>query len=288
MVWDGTFAPDAFLVKVKYAPPTDQGRRKVAHSFTAPLQYQGELQELGCDRPTPFGARAAVVGMNDITGILPALPLDQAADAIPGPILDILARAGVDRPFIRITGSRAIGLQSDGSDWDLVVPVAEAGLVRLRETLFDAAQRNELTIPPASGTWRLLDRLFPGGAQAIVAERRFIDTVQSGGASVALIFVPLETSGPLLEPGWQPAGRGLFHGTVTAAGRAAYKRAEYVLETAGVGPIRVSCYHKAANLIRRGDVLSIRGWLLRRDQELRLIQLLSVPDNIVWMEVIRH
>ncbi len=73
-----------------------------------------------------------------------------------------------------------------------------------------------------------------------------------------------------------------MHGTVVEATHAPYKRAFFMLRTQSLGDIEVVCYHKAANLLMAGDKVSLRGWMLRDGRVLRLVQMLSVPDNIVW------
>lgn len=283
LVWDAHFQPGKSLTKVKYAPPANGARRKVAHSFTAPLQYMKELHDLGWDRPTRAGGRAALVERADVAGVLPSLPLEQIGERVPGPLLDLLIDAGLSLASIRVTGSRALGLQRPSSDWDLVIAVDPQRLSAVRGALFAAVDRRDLTIPPSSGTWKLLDRIFPGGREAILCGRRFVDTVQSGSAAVALIFVPDEKSSPCLDDAWQLAGRGLLHGVVRTADRVAFKRAEYWLVTEENGLVPVTCFHKTANLLSRGDVISVRGWCVQQGEVLRLIQVLPEPDGIVWI-----
>lgn len=281
LVWDAVFRPGLALTKVKYAPPGPAGRRKLPHSFTDPLRYQQELHALGWDRDTGVGGRAAVVGPDDMLSVLPALPL-AALPPVPGPVLTVLARAGVDPSSVRVTGSRAVGLQHAGSDRDLVVPADGPTVGRARTALLDAVGRGELAVPPASGNWRLLDRLFPGGRDAILRGRRYLDTVQSGGVSVALLFTG--AGGLCLDAGWRPAGRAALTGTVRDAAAAGLKRAGYVVDDERSGEVRVVCYHKSANLLRAGDVVTARGWLVRRGEDRLLVQLLPQPDGIAWLE----
>jgi hypothetical protein len=133
----------------------------------------------------------------------------------------------------------------------------------------------------------LLDRIFPGGREAALRGRRFTDTLLSGGASVALMFVPPQPQEVCVGPDWLAAGRTTLHGKVVDAANAAYKRAEYELLDED-GLVRVTCYHKTANLLRSGDVISACGWLVRRGEERRLIQILPQPDRILWWEVASH
>jgi hypothetical protein len=129
----------------------------------------------------------------------------------------------------------------------------------------------------------LLDRLFPGGREAALRARRFADTLLSGGASVALIFVPPQPAEVCVGPDWQAAGRAALHGKVIDAANAAYKRAEYDLQDDD-GLVRVTCYHKTANLLRAGDVLSAGGWLLCQNESRHLLQMLLQPERILWWE----
>lgn len=282
MVWDGEFEPGGTLVKLKYAP-SDGGLRKVAHSFTEPLRYQKELHDLGWSRSARCGIPALVTHASEFSGVFRALQLGKEIDEPPGPLMSLLSDSGVDITAIRVAGSRAIGLQRAGSDWDLVVPVELSRLPSIRHTLVSAIEQGILSIPPQSGTWKLLDRIFPGGREALLESRRYADTLLSGGASVALIFVPPQSMGVCIDPGWIASGRTVLHGNVLQA-RADYKRAEYDLQDAE-GVISVTCYHKAANLLRAGDRISVSGWLLRRGAERRLIQLLPEPDRILWWDV---
>jgi len=283
LVWDGEFEPASTLVKLKYTS-AEGGLRKMAHSFTESPSYQRELHDLGWSRPTQCGVRTAVVGAADVTAVFKAQRLGADVGEPPGPLMGILRDAGVDIAAVRVTGSRAIGLQHAGSDWDLVVPVEVVRLTAIREALAAAVEQGTLSVPPLSGTWKLLDRIFPGGREAVLRDRRFADSLLSGGASIALIFVPPEPQNICVGPDWAPAGRAVLHGVVRHASSAAYKRAEYDLDDAG-GPVRVTCYHKTANLLRAGDVISVCGSLVRRGGERRLIQLLPQPDRILWWEV---
>lgn len=284
MVWDGKFEPGGSLVKLKYAP-ADGGLRKLAHSFTEPLRYQKELHDLGWIRQARCGARAAVIEASDVSTVFKGLQLGVDCGEPPGPLMDILCDVGVDKSAIRVSGSRAIGLQHAGSDWDLVVPIEENRVPIIRERLAAAVEKGTLAVPPLSGTWKLLDRIFPGGREAALLGRRFADTLLSGGASVTLMFVPPQPSRVCVDSDWLASGRAVLHGKVLQASRTAYKRAEYELKDAE-GTIRVTCYHKAANLLRKGDVISVGGWLLRREDERRLIQFLPQPDRIVWWETV--
>ncbi|MBA2226676.1 MAG: hypothetical protein WHU94_07265 [Thermogemmata sp.] len=283
LVWDGAFEPDRALVKVKYIP-TDGKLRKVPHSLAEPLQYQKEMHDFGQIRRARCGVGGAFVGEADITAVFKMLPLGGALGEPPGPLVNLLRDAGVDVSAVRVTGSRAIGLQRANSDWDLVVPLEVEPLSIVRDALATAVERGVLTVPPRSGTWKLLDRVFPGGREALLRSRRFVDTLLSGEVSIALIFVPPQSPDVCVGLDWQGVGRTLLYGQVVDAAKAVYKRAEYHLQDEE-GLVRVTCYHKLANLLRSGDVISASGWLFRRGMERRLIQILPYPDRIIWWRV---
>ncbi|MCS7021142.1 MAG: hypothetical protein NZ703_05300 [Gemmataceae bacterium] len=282
IVWDERFESEGILVKLKYAPQSDGKLRKLPHAFTQPLLYQKELYDIGWLRVQEGRLPAAVISPGQITAVFATLPLDSDKGEPPGPLMELLAEAGVPRSAIRVTGSRALGLQQSHSDWDLLVSVEISTLKQVRERLARAIAEGRLAIPPQSGTWKLLDRIFPGGRQALLHQRRFVDTVSSGGVSVALWFTPPSPPATYcVEPDWTLAGRAVVYGTVTYAEQAPYKRAEYIVHD-HQGSVRVTCYHKAANLLRAGDVVSVSGWLLRRDNLRHLIQILPIPDRILW------
>lgn len=282
MVWDGRFDGVLSLAKLKYSSPIDGIRKKIAHSFTEPLKYQAELSELGWARSTCLGTAACVIRCEDISERLPSLALDQIPKSVPGPLLDLLWQAGVCASSVRVTGSRALDLQHQGSDWDLVVSASPEQIRDVRTTLGEAIARGQLQIPSTSGTWKLLDRLFPGGTNALLAEQRFIDTVRSGDTSVALIFTQHEQLKQLLNESWEPRGRVALYGTVIDDTFVAYKRSVYLLQTLSHGLVEVVCYHKAANVLRSGDTVSVRGWMIQNEQSIRLIQMQPSQDNIVW------
>jgi hypothetical protein len=151
----------------------------------------------------------------------------------------------------------------------------------LREILFEALAAGELAIPTQSGTWKLLDQWFPGGRNALLTDRRFLDTFECQGTRVALLLVPPLPPAPLLTPDWQSLGRVLCQGQVVESARAGDKRAEDTL-AAPAGPVEVVCYHKGANLLRTGDQVALAGWGLQRGKQRRILQILPVPDGITW------
>jgi cytidine deaminase len=283
IVWDGQFEPGRALVKLKYAP-SESGLRKLSHSFTEPLFYQKELHDLGWNRAAKCGILASVVDGSEISTVLRTLQLGNDVGEPPGLLMQVLRDAGVEITAIRVTGSRALGLHRPHSDWDLVIP-AEFNLIpKIRDALAKAIERGVLGIPPQSGTWKLVDQIFPGGHQAALRSRRFVDTVLSDVVSVALMFVPPQPQEDCVGLDWKVVGRKAVFGKVVDADRAAYKRAQYDIQDED-GIVHVTCFHKAANLLRTGDIISACGWLLRRGDERRLIQILPQPDRILWWHV---
>jgi cytidine deaminase/predicted nucleotidyltransferase len=282
MVWDGRFEGLSSLAKLKYTSPINGSRKKIAHSFTEPLKYQAELHELGWARATRLGAAACVIRTEDILERLPSLALHEIQESVPDRLLELLSHADVCESSVRVTGSRAVDLQHQGSDWDLVVSVSPAQIQQIRMIFGESVRKGQLQIPSTSGTWKFLDRLFPGGRNALLSERRFIETVRFGETSVALIFTSHEPLKELLDDSWQPCGRSALHGTVIDDTQVAYKRSVYLLETQSHGMVEVVCFHKAANVLRIGDTISTRGWMLQNENSTRLVQMQPSQDNIVW------
>lgn len=282
MVWDEAFDDSSLFVKVKYVNEQSGGYRKVAHSFSTPLQYHAELQALGVSRPTQAGFEAPVYGRGELQGVLPAPPADAPDLEFPGELCSLLELVGIDMRGVRVTGSRGIGLEQDGSDWDLIVPIQHNSAPTIRNQLARQMQAGRITIPESSGSWRALGRIFPGGISQIVESRRFLETFRLDDVLVALIFVPNEDVTPLVTSTSRPIGRACLHGTVVDAGRAIFKRAEYRLQAQEYGEVRVVCYYKLANLLQAGDRVAVRGWLMEQDGGMILIQTSPIPDNIVW------
>lgn len=283
VVFDPQFEPDTALVKIKYAPPTKDGRRKVSNSFTEAIRYEGELYEMGWTRRTRLGAKAAFVGASDIKERLPSQPLDALDETLPNSLLRLFHMVGIALSDIKVTGSRAIGLHHARSDWDIVVTISPDQIECLRDAFAKAVSIGKLEIPNTSGTWHLLDRLLPKGRAAIIDERRFLETIRVEGCSVAMILVPPDPPTILLDDSWESLGRMQFHGIVVSAEQAAYKRAIYTLDIGEGTPLEVVSYSKAAHLLKTGDRIAVRGWGMHRDQVRRLVQIQPFRDNIVWL-----
>lgn len=282
LVWDPNFENDTALVKIKYTP-SKGGLRKVSHAFSQPHLYMKELTDLGWNRQAKCGIQTAFVRHSEISGVFKKLNLNSKETKPPGPIIRILNENGIPNERIQISGSRALGIQKENSDWDLVVSVEPGHLPSVREALAKSIEEEKLGIPPYSGTWNLIEKIFIGGRKAALLERRFSETFTSGDISVAIIFVPLQQKELSINDGWLFCKRELFHGKIVSASRAPYKQAEYVLSVDDE-LVPVTCYHKSANLLKEGDIVSVCGWLLRRGDEKRLVQILPQPDRILWWQ----
>ena len=286
LVWHPEIQPGLHLVKLKYAT-RGNGLEKLPHSFSEPLHYLSREHDSGWRSPAWYGGRAVLTSAGDIRTVHRAPSLAELGIMPPSAILEIIVSAGVDAAKVRVTGSRALGIQMAGSDWDLVVPVTKGVPGPLREAMARAVRDGALGIPAASGTWQVAAAFFPGGVEGLVRGGRFVGTFDSGGKSCALMLDGSPASLPG-DPGqgWIPLGRGAIHGTVVEAEQAILKRARFDLVDDDGETFRVLSYHKLANMVRPGDRVSCRGWMVRDPSpggRLGLVQLLRQPDGIEWM-----
>ena len=281
MVWDDLFLPDRMLVKIKYGPEMESGRAKIQASFSSPRDYQRRIYDLGLSRYLKLGGGVAIP-RKDIVGIIPAPALPDSEKTIPTIIRDALVEAGISDSSVRVTGSRSIGLQTEKSDWDLIVPASKESITRFRSELFRGYVRGAIEIPTRSGTWKIMDRIFPGGCQGIIDGQRFIDTISIDGTSFSFIFVPEQRHNVLLEKDWKNIGHDAMHGVVTDISQSGFKRAVYVLKDDLGTSVRINCYHKLANLLQVGDIVSVRGSWVCLGGERQMVQLYREPDSIVW------
>ncbi|MCA9107814.1 MAG: hypothetical protein KDA83_20555 [Planctomycetales bacterium] len=280
MVWDAKHRPNEALIKVKYSP-CDQRHVKLPHSFTQPLVYQSALTRLRFPTFDFHGSRVAlqqtaphVQGFGTV-----ALPEDIHESA--AKLWDEFDRSGIEIANVRITGSRALGINQATSDWDLIVPASTEQIARLRLNLGASVERGDLSIPDHSGTWKRLERVFPGGRSAAVAQRRYADTLVTNGQTLALIFVPTSVEPPSIPAETTPIGRQAFFGRVVEASASAFKRARFTVDCGGE-LVSVTSYHKTANLLREGDVVSVSGCVMNAAPETKVVQYYSQPDSIIW------
>lgn len=278
MVWDPHPWPGQVAVKLKHRPAPEGSWHKLPHAFSEPMDYARCICGFEGMIPAPCGAPNVCVPCGVITTRFPARPVG----LLPPVFGRCLQEAGIPASAVRVTGSRATGMSVEGSDHDLVVRCSVGQAQHLRGLLAQALRSGALTVPPQSGTWRVLDRLFPGGRAAIVEGGRFAETFQEGDVRVALMLC---FDGPCrVVHGTEvsPIGHDAVAGEVVCSERAAFKRAEFTLRLAEGGTCRVVSYHKAANLVCTGDFVAARGWMVREGDELLMIQFYRHLDNIVW------
>jgi len=287
MVWAPEVQPGVHLVKLKYVP-REKGLEKLPHSFSEPLQYLSREHDSGWRRPAWYGGRAVLASDADITRVHRAPAISGLEAGPPQAVLGMLQAAGVDTARVKVTGSRALGIQTARSDWDLLVPIMTGMADQVREAMASAVRAGILGIPATSGTWRVAGAFFPGGVEGLVSAGRFVGTCLSGDTSCALMLsMDPENRDQGPTHGWIPLGRGAIHGTVVEAEKAVLKQARFDLVDGEGETFRVLSYHKLANLVRPGDRVSCRGWLVRSPVPggpRGLVQLLRQPDGIEWME----
>jgi cytidine deaminase len=281
LVWDAKWDTSrGILVKLKYEKQPG-GWRKFAHSFSEPFAYQGEVQRSGVGRSGPFG-QAVVVLPSDIDAVCPCIP---AGNALPEDIVELFAEAGIARDNIRITGSRALGLQQENSDYDLVIAATTEEIRAFQALVGSALAKGRLTMPVHSGTLRLFGQIYPGGLDAVLSEGRYAGTFQSDGCRVSILYVPkVPVENFLIAPESHPLDRLTVTGTVGPDDEVYYKRSRFPLQIAGGRHVMVYAYLKTANLLRAGDVVSLSGWGLQTDDRIDMLLLSGHRDRILWMQ----
>jgi hypothetical protein len=158
---------------------------------------------------------------------------------------------------------------------------------RFRDAAKLMLDRGEAAIPRESGTWRLFGRIFPGGMDRVIGEKRFFESLELADQKVSILFIQKDGESVLYDPDeWEPAGRRTLCGVVAGALGAPFKRAGFSLVTPFHDTIEVVSYCKLAYLVKPADHLSLGGWLLNsktRKNVQRLVQILPGYDPIVWM-----
>jgi cytidine deaminase len=283
IVWESAFQPDEMLVKMKYLKTPSGEWLKLPHSLTQPFDYMDALQKAGFARPAGFGPSACLLKPSDITGFA-ASGIEGKAKP-PETFVEFLTEAKIDISRLRYTASRALGLEQEGSDFDILLETNAEDVLRFRKTARIWLESGRAAIPKESGTWRLFDKIFPGGARRIIDEERFFESLEFGGQKVSVIFTREDTSLIYDEEEWDPAGWHTLSGVITDAHDAPFKRARFSLTTDFKKPVTVVSYYKLANLVKPGDRLSLGGWLLNNKKNSavqRLVQILPKYDPLVW------
>jgi cytidine deaminase len=278
LVWDLAPWPGQILVKFKYQRGGD-GWHKLAHAFTAPLDYERQL--FGLQKHwthAPCGAAVACLTPGQIQRRFPAL----SVTSLPPVFQACLTCAAIPNDAVRISGSSATGMGLPGSDMDLVLRVTPDQALALRHEISLALNRGTLGLPLKSGSWRLLERVFPSGGAGILSQGRWVGTFKEGSTTVSLMLAPADESGWIHDDDAVPQGHTAVTGVVRAAERTLFKRAEFSLALADGSELPVISYHKAANLIRSGDFISARGWLMLSARQPCLLQFHQHRDNLCW------
>ena len=278
IVWDGNPWPGAVLVKLKYRPDGAGTWRKYSHAFTEPYAYERELLASMQNPFAPCGATIASVPPLSIEEVFPMQPVEELSDEI----LTCLAEADLQAENLHRSGSRAIGLADGGSDHDWVLRADHTQASSFVHAVSSRLRAGRFATPSQSGTLALLGRIFPGGYAKILAESRYAGTFGFWHASHSIMMVPTAPAFPLHGENPVIHGHAVVSGRVICANDTHYKRAGFRLKLDDGNECRVQCYHKAANLVREGDRLAARGWLMEEAGGNLLLQFHAHRDNLVW------
>lgn len=282
MVWDAAPWPGHHLVKVKYRRKPDGWWEKLPHAHSQPYDYERALAELPIDSVAPCGARVATIPAGSPACPFRAQPLPLTD--LPGVVGGLVAEAGLSHSVF-LGGSRALGLDLPTSDHDLIIRGSPESIRRLHSLLAENMRAGRIGVPPGSGTWRTLDRIYPGGMPAIIRDGRFAQTLSCEGRNLSLMFTTDTVCVPLHGNKASPLGHRTLAGTVATDAGVLNKRAAFSLHAPGLTSreVAVRSFHKAANLVRTGDRLALRGWLVEEDGALSLLQFHPHRDNLVWL-----
>ena len=278
LVWDSLPWRGFMLVKLKYRLTGAGEWVKFPHAFSQPCEYERELIRLNNLCSAPCGANVACVRPGEIEEIYPTL----TATDLPSIFITCLQQAGVEQSAVRISGSRSTRMCEPDSDFDLVVRADPVHAAALRSHLTAALLEGKLIIPQSSGTWRVLAALYPGGRAGILANGAFAETFEEAGRIIALMILPIEPTTEVHGDTARFMGLATFSGQVQESSRSCFKRSGFTIACPDAGLIEVTSYHKAANLVREGDHVALRGWLVEDQHRKILLQFHPHRENIVW------
>ena len=285
MVWDEKFSPNVTLVKLKYFCDNEKCI-KIPHSFTESIRYESYLHENKMAISSDFGMKAAFVKKNDSFILNVAKNLSK--NDLPTYFFKFLEDTGIDVGKITCSGSRSLQMQGKDSDWDLIVPANPEQIIAFRKSCRDAIALGKITVPETSATWGVLSQIFKLKPKDIIEQQRFSETLNFEGHNVVFIFIPLNGyEGYVFDNDWVSGGRGMVGGTVISSDLAPYKRSIFTIKSFSGKDVEVVSYHKTANLVKVGDIISLTGWTLHSKKSLgksRLVQMHYSTDKIVWME----
>lgn len=286
LVWDEAFAPAVALAKIKYAERPDGLWDKLPHAFTEAAAYRRELADLRRAAPGLPGLATvpANVGEKSKVRFRNPVPLPRAEAELFG--RELFAPAGIDAGAgVLLTGSRALGMDRPGSDWDLVVQASPEAVAALHARVAELVAAGKAAVPEESGSVRLLRTSFPGGVDRLLAEGRWADTFALSGRRVSLLFVTAGNPGPAFPAMPRPAGRECVCGRIEDASGAPFKRSESLLRAENGRLLRLLCYHKLGNLLKAGDRVVASGLICRGSGGVPDTLLLAnlFTDKLVWL-----
>lgn len=280
IVWDPNPWPSGVLGKIKYVTTGDGGFRKLAHAFSQAFYYEQELQRVENWKRPLCGSTTASLHREDVTQLFPAQPY-----VVESPIFSACLEESGLSGQVFLGGSRALGLEAENSDHDLIIRGRLDQLQNLRSMLSKRIQEGLIRPSPGSNTWRILSSIFPAGREGIVEEGRFAETFMEGEFRYSLMLSE-EGDLPLIhDDEAEPMGHRAVAGRVVSADRSLLKRAQFTIAPFEDETKRweVICFHKTANMIREGDKVAARGWLVVKEGKPLLLQFHTWNDNIVWI-----
>ncbi|MDR0392321.1 MAG: hypothetical protein LBH59_10475 [Planctomycetaceae bacterium] len=281
LVWDSHFDLNRVFVKVKYHR-TKNGWVKIPHAFTQSFAYIHYLDQLGLKAPDGFDLPVILVAKDEINGIC---HLAISLDELPPLFGKLCIAAGIDTNQLYYTGSRPVGLQTEKSDYDIVVPATAEQIRIFRKNVKKYLLSGSIAIPANSETWKMLDKTFSGGQERIFEEDRFAETFEIDGNKISLMFVPNEPQEIVFDTEqWVCEGRRVLSGTVIEDKQVPLKRSSFTLRSDLGDNWNVIVYYKLGNLVKTGDNISLSGLALRHKKENKLHLMLFTPavDTIVW------
>ncbi|MFH0822652.1 MAG: nucleotidyltransferase domain-containing protein, partial [Pseudomonadota bacterium] len=187
--------------------------------------------------------------------------------------VELLRENHIDLARVSLTGSLAVGLGTEESDFDIVIQADPVTVHRLRSAITVAILDGRLSMPEGSATWMELASTGKS-ADALVKEGRFAETFTVPGtkpARCSIIYVRDLCEEVCFRLPPEVQGVRSVEGGVQDASEANYKRARYSVVRWDDGSVlQVECRHKWAGLLRAGDRVRVTGVICGADQPLML------------------
>ncbi len=228
LVWDPSWRPGELLVKLKYRREGG-GWVKFSHSYTQPERYIREVQALRLPLAMVPVPGAIVASYQGVEGIYPALPV---GTLLPEWLRACLDQAEIPETCVRVTGSRAIALNTEGSDLDVVIATTSSQVNCLRKQFATLLQEGKINCPAESESAQRIARLFPGGIRSLIRQCRYVETLAHGDTRISILYEPL-TLDMAFDMHAGSAGRLSVSGKVIEAHSAPFKRSVFRLRPDG-------------------------------------------------------